>query len=266
MNKIAAAALAALATLLPSAHAVDQPTFEPLSRAAKAMEAAAGSDVSYERFSDLAQRLATELLAAKDQVQSDEDRALVMLYAQAGLAYGDGLAFWREKISSSNAKLPSSTPSIAPLVARYAISTEGEVVDADSAMRLIWMAAAKTLHKAELLQDGRADELVAVMDTEKRAEAETPKAVAAAIDAEQAARPQLPDSEEEKRAAEADHQRAMIERVAEEFARAERAAKRPEPYEVSPGSWTCPRGYVVRRGKCLSDEEIARLPRVEIGD
>jgi len=247
MNKIAAAALAALATLLPSAHAVDQPTFEPLHRAANAMEAAAGSDVSYERFSDLAQHLATELLAAQDQVQSDEDRALVMLYAQAGLAYGDSLAFWREKISSSSAKLPASTPSIAPLVDRYAISTEGEVVDADSAMRLIWMAAAKTLHKAELLQDGRADELVAVMDTEKRAEAEKP------------------DAEEEKRAAEADHQRAMIERVAEEFARAERAAKRPEPYEVSPGSWTCPRGYVVRRGKCLSDEEIARLPKVEIG-
>jgi hypothetical protein len=260
MNKIAAAALAALVTLLPSAHAVDQPTFEPLYRAAKAMEAAAVSDVSYERFSELAQRLATELLAAKDQVQSDEDRALVMLYAQAGLAYGDSLAFWREKISSSSAKLPASTPSIAPLVARYAISTEDEAVDADSAMRLIWMAAAKTLHKAELLHDGRADELVAVMDTEKRAEAETPKAVAAAIDAEQA------DSEEQKRAAEADHQRAMIERVAEEFARAERATKRPEPYEVSPGSWTCPRGYVVRRGKCLSDEEIARLPKVEIGD
>ena len=63
-------------------------------------------------------------------------------------------------------------------------------------MRLIWMAAAKTLHKAELLHDGRADELIAVMDTEKRAEAETPKAVAAAIDAEQAARPQLLDSED----------------------------------------------------------------------
>jgi len=260
MNKIAAAALAALATLFTSAHAVDQPTFEPLYRAAKAMEAAAVSDVSYERFSELAQRLATELLAAKDRVQSDEDRALVMLYAQAGLAYGDSLAFWREKISSSSAKLPASTPSIAPLVGRYAISTEGEAVDADMAMRLIWVAAAKTLHKAELLHDGRADELVAVMDTEKRAESETPKAVAAAIDAGQA------DSEEQKRAAEADHQRAMIERVAEEFARAERAAKRPEPYEVSPGSWTCPRGYVVRRGKCLSDEEIARLPKVEIGD
>ena len=137
MNKIAAATLAALATLFTSAHAVDQPTFEPLYRAAKAMEAAAVSDVSYERFSELAQRLATELLAAKDQVQSDEDRALVMLYAQAGLAYGDSLAFWREKIRSSSAKLPSSTPSIAPLVARYALSTEGEVVDADSAMRLI---------------------------------------------------------------------------------------------------------------------------------
>ena len=260
MNKIAAAALAALVTLLPSAHAVEQPTFEPLYRAAKAMEAAAVSDVSYERFSELAQRLATELLAAKDRVQSDEDRALVMLYAQAGLAYGDSLAFWREKISSSSAKLAASTPSIAPLVGRYAISTEGEAVDADMAMRLIWVAAAKTLHKAELLHDGRADELVAVMDTEKRAEAETPKAVAAVIDAEQA------DSEEQKRAAEADHQRAMIERVAEEFARAERATKRPEPYEVSPGSWTCPRGYVVRRGKCLSDEEIARLPKVEIGE
>ena len=250
MNKIAAATLAALATLLPSAHAVDQPTLEPLHRAAKALEAAAASDVSYQRFSDLAQNLATELLAAKDHAQSEEDRALVMLYAQAGLAYGDGLAFWREKISRSSASLPSSTPSIAPLVARYAIATKGEEVDADAAMRLIWAAAAKALHKAELLRRGRTEELVAIMDE----------------DAEPAARPQPSDAEEEKRAAEAARQRALIERVAEEFAREERAAKRPAPYEVSPGSWTCPRGYVVRRGKCLSDQEIARLPKVEIGD
>jgi hypothetical protein len=262
MNKIAAAALAALATLLTNAHAIDQQTFEPLHRAAKAMETAAQSNVSYERFGELAQSLATELLAAKEHAQSDEDRALVMLYTQAGLAYGDSLAFWRQKSSSSSPNVPSGAPSIAPLVVRYAISTEGEDVDADAAMRLIWTVAAKALHKAELLYDGRADELVAIMDAERSAEAETPHAVAT----EQAPLAQPLESEDAKRTAEAEHQRAMIEQVAEEFARAERQVKRPSPYEVSPGSWTCPRGYVVRRGKCLSDEEIARLPKVEMGN
>jgi hypothetical protein len=36
-----------------------------------------------------------------------------------------------------------------------------------------------------------------------------------------------------------------------------------EPYEVETGLWTCPRGYVIRQGKCLSTEELAG-PKTEV--
>jgi pimeloyl-ACP methyl ester carboxylesterase len=64
---------------------------------------------------------------------------------------------------------------------------------------------------------------------------------------------------------EAEHQRRLIEQVEKEFERSEHPPERPQPFEAGVGNWTCPRGYVIRGGRCLSDEEISRLPKVEIG-
>lgn len=65
--------------------------------------------------------------------------------------------------------------------------------------------------------------------------------------------------------AEAERQRQLAAQISAEFDAAERDAKRPKPYEVSPGNWTCPRGYLLREGKCLSNDEIENGPRVEYG-
>jgi hypothetical protein len=212
------------------------------------MKAATAPGVSYERFSELAAILAVELLSAKEKIDGEEDRQLVLLFAQAGLAYGDGLTLWRKKLEQKSSQLPSTPPDVSPLVSRYRIDVDGEPgdehVDADSAIRLIWAAGNEALAKAELYYQER--ELAAVLEAESRADAER---IAA---------------EKTRAAAEAAYQRAMAERVAEEFDRAEREAQRPKPYEAAVGNWTCPRGYVVRSGRCLSDEDIARLPKVEI--
>src|SRR5206468_903739 len=106
---------------------------------------------SYERFSELATTLAVELLTAKEKIDGEEDRQLVLLYAQAGLAYGDSLTLWREKVERKSSQLPATLADISPLVARYRIAVEGEpgdeYLDADSAIRLIWTAGDEALHK-----------------------------------------------------------------------------------------------------------------------
>jgi hypothetical protein len=223
----------AIVAIAASAHAIDQPKFESLHRAAKAMEAAATGDVSYERLSELARTFAEELVATKDHAQTDEERALLMLYAQAGLAYGDSLAFLGQRIRYERPDVPSQAPEIAPLVTRYAISTKGDEVDVNSAVAVIWAAADEALRKAELLYAGHEDELAAVMGAESTAQ---------------------------------EHQRELIDRVATEFDREEHAPSRPRPYEAGAGNWTCPRGYLVHRGACLSDDEVARLPKVEVSE
>ncbi len=240
-NQLEVAALVLLITASAEpAGAIDQRSFETLYRAAQAMDRAAVEGVPYDRFSELARNLATELVAAAGHIHGDDDRAFVLFCSEAGLAYGDSLTLWRMKLARSTRLVSARTREIAPLVARYRLASNADRIDVDAAIHTLWDAARKALRKAELLYQGRVDDLFALLEEEVNAQ-------------------------RSREAEEAEHQRAMIERVAEEFDRADAAAKRPEPYEVSPGNWTCPRGYVIRQGKCLSDEDIARLPKVEIG-
>jgi hypothetical protein len=246
-----AAALLALAAAATEARAFDPHRFQSLRAAASTMKVAAAHDVTYDRFSELALQLAVELLAAKDAARSDEDRALLFLYARAGLAYGDSLTLWREKLRVQHTDaLSKDAPSVKPLLARYDLSVDKEgTVTADGAIHSLWKQAAKTLAKAELFYSGRLEEIAVAVNAERRGSES----------------PQEPQRKKERSAAEdAARQIALIERVAQEFDHAEREAGRPKPYEAAVGNWTCPRGYVLRRGRCFSDAEIARMPKVEI--
>jgi hypothetical protein len=244
-------AVALVALAVSNAAAFDPQRFQSLRAAASTMKNAAAHNVTYERFSELARQLATELLAVRDAAPSDEDRALLLLYARAGLAYGDSLTLWREKADVQHTKtLSKDAPSVKPLIARYGLPVDAQgTIEAQAAIHSLWKSAAKDLAKAELFYSGRLDEIALAVDVERRG-SESP----------QKAEPNNP------RAADGDAARrsALIARVAQEFADAERETKRPKPYEAAIGNWTCPRGYVLRKGRCFSDAEIAGMPKVEI--
>jgi hypothetical protein len=247
-----ASALGLLAvTLAADVHAIDAQKFRALRSAASAMKVAAARNVTYDRFGELARQLAAELLAGQEIAQSDEERALLLLYARAGLAYGDSLTLWREKLEVQYTDaLAKDAPSVQPLVSRYEIPVDARgTIQADAAIHSLWAVAAKALNKAELFYAGRLDELAAAVDAERRGSASTPAKKA---------------RDDRSAAEEVARRRALMEQVAKEFDHAEREAQRPKPYQAEIGNWTCPRGYVVRQGRCLSDDEIARFPKVEI--
>ncbi len=234
-----------------NARAFDPQKFRSLRAAASSMKVAAAHNVTYDRFGELARQLAAELLAVKDAARSDEDRALLLLYARAGLAYGDSLTIWREKVEVQHADaLSKDTPSIQPLIARYDLPVDAPgTIQADAAIRSLWKSAAKGINKAELFYSGRVDEIALAVDAERRGSESSPNN----------------EPKKERSAGEdAARRSALIERVAQEFDHAEREAERPRPYQAAIGNWTCPRGYVLRKGRCFSDEEIARMPKVEI--
>ena len=219
--------LAASLCAASAAHAIDEAQFAALDRAATKMEKAAATGVSRRRFGALALEFAAALLGAEKNVRDDEDRELLSLYAGAGLAYGDSLTLWREKDDRRTPHVPASLPGVAALVSRYAIPVE----DASGAGTV------------------DCDSAIPFMWATARKELADARSVAS----------------RRRTLAEAEHQKQLIEQVEQEFERGERRPERPRPFEAGAGNWTCPSGYVIRGGRCLSDEEVSRLPKVEIG-
>jgi hypothetical protein len=309
-------------SLAVGANASEQLKFEPLYRAGKAIEGATASGVGFVKFSELTQAFTTELLVANDRAATDKERQIVALYATAAQAYVDSLTIWRANIQTSGAA--EVLPNVQPLFKRYRLTDR---VGNEATLQIIWSVAGKALKKADLGYAGGDDELAALIEHEKQAEAARHAAEEAAAGAPQAekkaaaeraaaersaaaerarakekriaahheekahtkgfssyaqlqaalarkeqARQKAERGEQERRerfeaerrrdAGQAEQQRQEAERLAAERALAEREARRPRPYEIIPGSWTCPAGYVIRQGKCYGENE---LPKFEMG-
>ena len=318
-------------SLAVGANASEQLKFEPLYRAGKAIEGATAVGVGFVKFSELTQAFTTELLVAKDRAATDKERQIVALYATAAQAFVDSLTIWRANIQTAGAA--EVLLNVQPLFERYRLTDR---VGNEAALQIIWSVAGKALKKADLAYAGRDDELAALIEQEKQAEAAQHAAEEAAARvrqaekkaaAERAAAGQAAAAEraaaEEKRiaaqheeeahmkgfssyaqfqaalarkeqarqkaeraeqkrrerfeaerrraaglaeqqraAGQAERQRQEAERLAAERALAEREARRPRPYEIIPGSWTCPAGYVIHQGKCYGENE---LPKFEMG-
>ena len=73
-------------------------TFEPVYRSAKAIQAATVSGVSYVKFRELMQGLATEIGIAKDHPLNEYDLKLIALYEEAFAHYKTSATLWMWKI------------------------------------------------------------------------------------------------------------------------------------------------------------------------
>ena len=83
------------------APTIDQTKFETVNRAAKTIEASTQIGVAYQKFVDLLQGFATEILITKDKPLNPRERELLQLYEEALDAYNDSLKLWKTMSNSS---------------------------------------------------------------------------------------------------------------------------------------------------------------------
>jgi hypothetical protein len=82
----------------PAQADISQAAFEPVDRAAKAVRAATGNDVSLADFRKLLLVYAAELSALSNRPLAPADQALLPLYRDAFDAYDFSLALWEGKL------------------------------------------------------------------------------------------------------------------------------------------------------------------------
>jgi len=77
-------------------------TFEPVYRAAKTVQGATASGVTYVKFGELLQGLSTEIGIAKDKSLTSNDKLLLEVYEHVNEEYQKSQSFWKLKIESRN--------------------------------------------------------------------------------------------------------------------------------------------------------------------
>jgi hypothetical protein len=143
-------------------------TFEPVYRAAKSIQAATVAGVSYVKFRELMQGLATEIGIAKDHPLNESDVKLIALYEEAFRHYQTSAALWAWKIDWPPEKWDGEIPvwfaqkpdsPLLSIVAQYdlplAEHSNYKTVPGDSVQR-IWRHADAALDKATAIYYGKA--------------------------------------------------------------------------------------------------------------
>ena len=100
-----------LDTRAETASTITQATFEPVYRASKAIQGAAGPGVTYAEFGELLHALSREVAIAKDHKMTGLDRKLLALFEEALAAYNVSANLWKTKIPAddeSNALPPTA--------------------------------------------------------------------------------------------------------------------------------------------------------------
>lgn len=179
MTKYAAVALLLLSTpAFAQEPTVNKAMFEPVYRAAKAVQGATASGVTYQKFGELLQAFSTELGIVNDQKPTGTDGQLQTLFADVLEHYQASHTLWGRKISSHHDMWKGYIPIIFPnakeveskqqnemwraLATKYELPTsehgKGKLqfigVPGD-APQLMWAKAAERLEKATDLYYGR---------------------------------------------------------------------------------------------------------------
>lgn len=139
---------------------IDEKKLEALYRSAKSIEGALTVGITYDKFGQLLQNLATEVSIAGDKIKTEQEKQLVNVYTEALTIFQDSLLVWRHQIQSSRENLVPSNwilvlSELRPIVAKYNLrkerfSTGLEAIPPDS-LQLIWAAGTKKLREASAL-------------------------------------------------------------------------------------------------------------------
>jgi multisubunit Na+/H+ antiporter MnhG subunit len=155
---------------------VDSAKFNDVYQAAKAIDVATTTGVTYAQFHVLIQAFAKESAILADKIETKDERA-VLLFFKAGLnAYLDSATLWKAKLDMSydrdeifQGQILVGTPAIdsqfAPIIKRYQIPTRSISLDlihktaltiSPDSVRIPWIAARKAIDEAIALYQPRA--------------------------------------------------------------------------------------------------------------
>lgn len=166
-----AAAVVTVAAAAPVA--VSTPIFEPVYRAAKALQGATVSGVTYIKFGELMQGLATEIGIAGDHKLNAVDKELLELYRAAFADYQASARIWKLKLGSSQEMWKGEIPvsfqehpndSLVAVANSYGLPVENRTVQygqgryktiPGNSVQVIWQHADVTLAKATTLYYGK---------------------------------------------------------------------------------------------------------------
>jgi hypothetical protein len=149
--------------------AIDQQKFEALYRSAKTMQASLSVGLTYVKFGELKQALATEISIAADKASSEREKALVAAYADILTTLQDSAALWEKQIKDHNPELVREGElivegAVVPIVQKYGIPQRprkrtfesiGKVVRwnvaGPNAMQAAWEVAGKQMARANAM-------------------------------------------------------------------------------------------------------------------
>lgn len=89
---------------------ITQSTFEPVYRAAKAVQGATVAGIAFVKFGELLQGFSTEIGIAKDHDLNEADKKLLPLYAEAFSHYQLSAELWKMKIQANDAMWHGEIP------------------------------------------------------------------------------------------------------------------------------------------------------------
>jgi hypothetical protein len=137
-----------------------QAKFEPLYRAARALDGALAVGTSYADFNALLQRFATEMIVADDRAQSQGEKELVGSYRDLFVTYKESATVWKHQIDSAKYDWLKGDifvdAELRPIIAKYKLSKSEltreyprtyETIPGDSVQR-VWEAVGPKSKKA----------------------------------------------------------------------------------------------------------------------
>ena len=77
---------------------IDENKFAGLEQTAHEVKISLSSDISYQKFGELLQRLSAEITAIKGRTKTDEEKALLKAYKDLLTFYQDGHLLWKYKL------------------------------------------------------------------------------------------------------------------------------------------------------------------------